>query len=196
MKYLLFLFYFLYLILGKSQESIDYYFDDGGISSSTHVIKFNCFSPVNGAYTFSLEKFLGQRVSLEGGVTYLANYYQPELSNLKTWSNSNLYFQTNGGVGYLFQGKLHNQMSNYSTLSRYFGMLFRQRFYELPTKEQRTHTDIGVIFGIYQDFGRRVSIDYETGLLYRTYTYTRIIDQNYIKGNMIGLLTIRVGIKI
>ncbi len=196
MKYLLSFCYFLYLIVGKAQESIDHYFDDGGISSSTHVIKFNCFSPVNGAYTLSLEKFVGQRLSLEGGVTYLANYYRPELSDLKTWSNPELYFKTNGGLGYLTQVKLHNAMPKHLTLSRSIGMLFRQRFYELPTLEQRTHTDIGLIFGLYQDFGRRISIDYETGFMYRSYTYTRVVDQNQINGNMIGLLTIRIGMKI
>ena len=191
------LFLFLFgIFLGKAQTEIDYYFDVGGISTSKSTLKFNLFSPVNGAYSLSLERFLTKKIAVEGGISYLANYYVPEISNLKDFPNQAMSFDTKGGWGYVLQTKYYQPIHQSRIFKKYGGLMFRQRFYELTSMQERIHTDIGVIGGVYQDFGGRFIIDYCVGLAYRGYIYEYSLYDKAQQSNFIGILSIKIGIKI
>lgn len=192
----LFLSFFSVFYIKAQTSDIDYYFDDGGISTSKNNLKINLLTPVNGAYSLSCEHFFTRKLAIEMGATYLASYYIPEISNLKGLGSADMDFQTIGGVGYIFQPKLYHQLYQSHQLQRYFSVLFRQRFYQLIENQQRTHTDMGLVVGLYQDFGSRITLDYSTGFAYRTYSYSYAMDSNDIKSNFIGILTVKIGIKI
>jgi hypothetical protein len=195
MKFILVTLIFFQFFVLKAQTDIDYFFEDGGLSTSTTTLKTNIFSPINGAYSLSCEKRFFSKFGLEIGVNHLSNYYYPEFSTL-TGSDPDMDFETNGGIGYFIQPKIYKEIYQSKQFKKYYGVLFRQRFYELLNHQKRTHTDIGVIVGLYQDFGGRVVIDYSTGIMYRTYRYSSLFDANDQLSNFIGVLAIKIGIKI
>lgn len=195
MKFGLFVLFIFHFFLLQAQTDIDYFFDDGGLSTSTITLKTNLLSPINGAYSFSCEKRFFSKVGLEVGLTHLSNYYYPEFSNLKGF-NADMDFETSGGVGYFIQPKIYQDFYESKQFKKYYSVLFRQRFYQLLNNQKRTHTDVGIVLGLFQDFGGRVVIDYCTGILYRTYTYSHSFDANDQLSNFIGVLAIKIGIKI
>lgn len=195
MKFGLVVVFFFHFFLLKAQTDIDYFFDDGGLSTSTITLKTNLLSPINGAYELSCEKRFFSEFGLEVGLNHLSDYYSPEFSDL-TGPDPKMDFETSGGIGYFIQPKIYREFYQSKQFKKYYSVLFRQRFYQLLNNQERTHTDIGLVIGLYQDFGGRVVIDYSTGILYRSYKYSHSFDTNDQLSNFIGFLAIKIGVKI
>ncbi len=190
-RYLIILCLFLNVGVFAQSDSLDYFFDDGGISSSTKTINLHLLSPLNGTYTISLENSFTKQIGLDIGASYLTNYYHPELEF------TSVDFEPQGGFGYSLQPKVYFDIPRTKTLERYFSLLFRQKFYQVELEKSRVYTDIGSTIGLHQDFGRRLVLDYSIGIFYRSYSYSQKVNtKNYLQGSLLALVSVRVGLKI
>lgn len=157
------IFFHSFIIAQESDTTnIFYYFDDGGISNSRNVVKFNTLSILNGDLPVYYEVALNNAFTLEVGAGILLPYYFPKLNFFydEDFKINNPDFGYSIWVHPKFYGK-REAPQNY-----YIGIQYRRRNFNQDNQEI-VYVDYTFNVGMQLIMKDRLIFDYNVGVGYK-----------------------------
>ena len=145
----------------QDTNSLDYYFDDNGISEARFIIKTNLFSVINGDLSIGIETPLSKRFSIEGGLGYQLPYYFSEPGYLLLDQKDFIDISPKNGYSILLQPKYY-LLPNYPEMS-YISLWYRRRHYNQKNGQSLQNIDLAVTWGVQFFIGAKAMIDFQYG---------------------------------
>jgi hypothetical protein len=146
-------------VSAQNSESVAYYMNDDGISSSKLILKTDVVSIIHGEAPFLLEYVLNQRLSAEGGLGILLPYYVHDFVPLLVDSKPN--FSNNSlGTSLWLKFKLYHTKA---PELHYIDVTVHHRNYS-----SLDATDFSFNLGNQLMVGQRMTFDYSVGVGVRT----------------------------
>lgn len=173
--------FFLFIIFYSNQSfsqtnSVDKYFDDGGISEARNTVKFNFASLIVGDLSLSYEREIVPAFHIEAGFGLLLNYYTVELPYRFSEGgvNSDIVNPMSGYSFFVFPKMHFNLISSYARSTHllysigvdtyYIGLMYRARNYNLENNHHTEFNDYIFVFGLQNELWGHFVIDISYGL--------------------------------
>lgn len=177
--------------LQAQQDSIQnnsFYFNDGGISETKHIIKLNILSVIDGNISFYYERKLNKSWSIETGIGVLLPYYAPKLTDLLSDEDK----RTDHEVGYNVWIHPKNYIQGKAPELTYIGLQLKNTNYK-QDNETIAYTDIILDSGMQHIIRKKIILGYNIGVGYRL-TKEKLSSPNHYINKLITPIGISLGI--
>ena len=169
-------------------DSLDYYFDDGGLSNTNNIVKLNCTGIFYGDYTMSFERKINSFLTIEAG--------------LGLW-NGKLIFNAEYPVNirmpipkptitYFFQPRFYYRFKEEGNALEfmYSSFMYRKRKADLRSDSLSNYqminfTDFFYTTGYQGYIGKRLTFDASFGF---GFTFNNYTTKNQLYGELVGTL--------